>query len=182
MGIDNVDLQAATEVRPGRARFELPRRNLADPIPRAQLGCLVVNAPTANTIAAAEHAIALICSLARNVAQADASMKACAPPPLSPSAALQTVSQHRPLPCPAKLCSLPPTLPQKGEWKRSKYVGASLVDKTVAIIGFGKARETSPLSIMFTLPPFSLLPPTLSSGGLRGRPPRQGPRHEGDRL
>lgn len=53
VGIDNVDLQAATE-----------------------FGCLVVNAPTANTIAAAEHGIALLCSMARNVSQADASMKA----------------------------------------------------------------------------------------------------------
>lgn len=52
VGIDNVDLQAATEY-----------------------GCLVVNAPTANTIAAAEHGIALICALSRNVAQADASVK-----------------------------------------------------------------------------------------------------------
>lgn len=53
VGIDNVDLQAATE-----------------------LGCLVVNAPTANTIAAAEHGIAMLSAMARNVAQADASMKA----------------------------------------------------------------------------------------------------------
>lgn len=53
VGIDNVDLQAATE-----------------------FGCLVVNAPTANTIAAAEHAIALLTAMARNVAQSDASMKA----------------------------------------------------------------------------------------------------------
>lgn len=52
VGIDNVDLQAATE-----------------------FGCLVVNAPTANTIAAAEHGIALLASMARNVAQADASIK-----------------------------------------------------------------------------------------------------------
>ena len=53
VGIDNVDLAAASEY-----------------------GCLVVNAPTANTVAAAEHGIALLCSLARNVPQADASMKA----------------------------------------------------------------------------------------------------------
>ena len=53
VGIDNVDLQAATE-----------------------FGCLVVNAPTANTIAAAEHGIALLAAMARNVAQADASVKA----------------------------------------------------------------------------------------------------------
>nr|QKY14865.1 d-3-phosphoglycerate dehydrogenase family (SERA) [Polytomella parva] len=52
VGIDNVDLAAATEH-----------------------GCLVVNAPTANTIAAAEHGIALICALARNVAQANASIQ-----------------------------------------------------------------------------------------------------------
>ncbi|CAM6123087.1 unnamed protein product [Calypogeia fissa] len=78
VGIDNVDLQAATEV-----------------------GCLVVNAPTANTIAAAEHGIALLTALARNVAQASASLKA-------------------------------------GKWMRNKYVGVSLVDKTIAIMGFGK--------------------------------------------
>lgn len=53
VGIDNVDLQAATE-----------------------FGCLVVNAPTANTIAAAEHGIALITAMSRNIAQADASVKA----------------------------------------------------------------------------------------------------------
>ncbi|KAH7688172.1 Phosphoglycerate dehydrogenase protein [Dioscorea alata] len=78
VGIDNVDLQAATEH-----------------------GCLVVNAPTANTIAAAEHGIALLTSMARNVAQADASMKA-------------------------------------GKWQRNKYVGVSLVGKTLAVMGFGK--------------------------------------------
>ena len=53
VGIDNVDLLAATEV-----------------------GCLVVNAPTANTVAAAEHGISLLTAMARNVAQASASMKA----------------------------------------------------------------------------------------------------------
>ncbi|KAJ7962705.1 D-3-phosphoglycerate dehydrogenase [Quillaja saponaria] len=78
VGIDNVDLQAATE-----------------------FGCLVVNAPTANTVAAAEHGIALLAAMARNVAQADASMKA-------------------------------------GKWQRSKYVGVSLVGKTLAVMGFGK--------------------------------------------
>ncbi|KAL4296433.1 hypothetical protein GQ457_12G018340 [Hibiscus cannabinus] len=78
VGIDNVDLSAATEH-----------------------GCLVVNAPTANTIAAAEHGIALLTAMARNVSQADASVKA-------------------------------------GKWERSKYVGVSLVGKTLAIMGFGK--------------------------------------------
>lgn len=37
--------------------------------PWLQYGCLVVNAPTANTIAAAEHGIAMLCALTRNVAQ-----------------------------------------------------------------------------------------------------------------
>jgi D-3-phosphoglycerate dehydrogenase len=78
VGIDNVDLAAASET-----------------------GCLVVNAPTANTVAAAEHGIALLCSLARNIPQADVSMKA-------------------------------------GRWDRSKYVGVSMVGKTLAIMGFGK--------------------------------------------
>ena len=68
-----------------------------------QCGCLVVNAPTANTVAAAEHGIALICALSRNVAQADASVK-------------------------------------RGEWKRSQYTGVSLVNKTLAIMGFGKVH------------------------------------------
>ncbi|EFN59904.1 hypothetical protein CHLNCDRAFT_56437 [Chlorella variabilis] len=78
VGIDNVDLAAASE-----------------------MGCLVVNAPTANTVAAAEHGIALLCALARNVPQADAAMKG-------------------------------------GRWERSKWVGVSMVGKTLAVMGFGK--------------------------------------------
>lgn len=78
VGIDNVDLDAATE-----------------------LGCLVVNAPTANTVAAAEHGIALLTAMVRNVAPSDASMKSA-------------------------------------KWERTKYVGVSLVDKTLAVMGFGK--------------------------------------------
>ena len=53
VGVDNVDLDAAT-----------------------QQGIAVVNAPTGNTVAAAEHALALMLALARNVPQADASMHA----------------------------------------------------------------------------------------------------------
>ena len=53
VGIDNVDVSAATEH-----------------------GCLVINAPTANTIAAAEHGIALLTAMSRNIAQASASLKA----------------------------------------------------------------------------------------------------------
>ncbi|EPS63421.1 phosphoglycerate dehydrogenase [Genlisea aurea] len=78
VGIDNVDLTAATEH-----------------------GCLVVNAPTANTVAAAEHGIALLTAMARNIAQSNASLKS-------------------------------------GEWERSKYIGVSLLGKTLAVLGFGK--------------------------------------------
>jgi len=53
VGVDNIDLAAAT------------RRGIA-----------VVNAPAANTLAAAEHAVALMLSLARHVPKADASTQA----------------------------------------------------------------------------------------------------------
>jgi len=53
VGVDNIDLDAATE-----------------------RGVIVVNAPQGNTVAAAEHTIALLMSLARHVPQADASMRA----------------------------------------------------------------------------------------------------------
>ena len=52
VGVDNVDLEAAT------------RRGIA-----------VVNAPTGNTVAAAEHTMALMLALARNIPQADASLR-----------------------------------------------------------------------------------------------------------
>ena len=52
VGVDNIDLAAATAA-----------------------GIAVVNAPTANTLAAAEHTMALILSLARHVAAADASLR-----------------------------------------------------------------------------------------------------------
>ncbi len=53
IGVDNVDVAAATE-----------------------MGVLVVNAPTANLLSAIEHTFALLLSLARNVSRADASLKA----------------------------------------------------------------------------------------------------------
>lgn len=53
VGVDNIDLDAAT-----------------------RHGVLVLNAPTGNTLAAAEHAVAMMCALARNVPAADASMRA----------------------------------------------------------------------------------------------------------
>ncbi len=52
VGIDNVDVDAAT-----------------------RCGVLVVNAPTGNTVSAAEHTIALLLASARNVPQANASLK-----------------------------------------------------------------------------------------------------------
>jgi len=52
VGVDNIELGAATAA-----------------------GIAVVNAPTANTIAAAEHTLALILALARHVAAADASVR-----------------------------------------------------------------------------------------------------------
>ncbi len=53
VGVDNIDLDAATEY-----------------------GILVVNAPTANIVAAAEHTIALLMALARHIPQAYTSMRA----------------------------------------------------------------------------------------------------------
>ena len=52
VGVDNIDLEAAT-----------------------RKGIAVVNAPTGNTIAAAEHTMALMLSLARNVPQANESLR-----------------------------------------------------------------------------------------------------------
>ena len=53
IGVDNVDVETATE-----------------------LGILVVNAPTANQLSATEHTFALMLAVARNVAVADADIKA----------------------------------------------------------------------------------------------------------
>ncbi|MEK7353148.1 MAG: phosphoglycerate dehydrogenase, partial [Chloroflexota bacterium] len=53
VGVDNIDVEAAT-----------------------RLGIIVVNAPSSNTISAAEHTIALILSLARHIPRANASLKA----------------------------------------------------------------------------------------------------------
>jgi D-3-phosphoglycerate dehydrogenase len=53
VGVDNIDIEAASKK-----------------------GIVVVNAPMANSIAAVEHTVALMLSLARNVPQADASLRA----------------------------------------------------------------------------------------------------------
>jgi D-3-phosphoglycerate dehydrogenase len=52
VGIDNVDVKAAT-----------------------QCGVVVVNAPTGNTVSAAEHSVALMLALARNIPQANSLLK-----------------------------------------------------------------------------------------------------------
>lgn len=52
VGVDNIDLEAAT-----------------------RHGIAVVNAPTGNTVAAAEHTIAMMMAMARNIPQATASLK-----------------------------------------------------------------------------------------------------------
>ena len=78
VGLDNVDIKAATEA-----------------------GVMVVNAPTSNIISAAELTVGHILSLARHIPAAHASLAA-------------------------------------GEWKRSKYTGTELYEKTVGIIGLGR--------------------------------------------
>src|SRR5437763_182644 len=78
VGLDNVDVSAAT------AR-----------------GVLVVNAPTSNIVSAAEHAIALLLSVARRVPQATSSLKS-------------------------------------GEWKRSRFTGVEVTDKTMGVVGLGR--------------------------------------------
>ncbi|MCL2503907.1 MAG: phosphoglycerate dehydrogenase [Coriobacteriia bacterium] len=78
VGIDNVDVEAATE-----------------------RGIIVCNAPTSNIVSAAEQTMALMLSMARKTPQANASMK-------------------------------------QGKWERSKFTGAELYEKTLAVIGLGR--------------------------------------------
>jgi len=54
VGIDNVDVEVAT-----------------------RCGIVVINAPTGNTVSAAEHTVAFILALARNIPQANESLKSC---------------------------------------------------------------------------------------------------------
>lgn len=83
-GVDNIDMEAATKK-----------------------GIIVANAPEGNTLAATEHTVAMMLSLARNIPQANASLK-------------------------------------KGEWKRSKFMGVELNEKTLGIIGLGRiGREVA---------------------------------------
>ena len=76
VGVDNIDVAAATAA-----------------------GIVVVNAPTGNTIAAAEHTLALLMSLARRIAAADASMRRGEwkrAPVHGPRAARPDAGHHRP--------------------------------------------------------------------------------------
>ena len=83
-GVDNIDTDAAT-----------------------RKGIIIANAPEGNTLAATEHTMAMMLSLARNIPQANASLK-------------------------------------KKEWKRSKFMGVELNDKTLGIVGFGRiGREVA---------------------------------------
>jgi len=84
VGVDNVDVDAAT-----------------------CKGIIVANAPEGNTLAATEHTMAMMQALARNIPQANASLK-------------------------------------KKEWKRSKFMGIELNEKTLGIVGFGRiGREVA---------------------------------------
>jgi len=88
VGVDNVDVDAAT-----------------------RQGVIVANAPEGNTLAATEHTMAMMLSLARNIPQATASLK-------------------------------------KKEWKRSKFMGVELNEKTLGIVGFGRiGREVAKRAI-----------------------------------
>jgi len=78
VGLDNVDVKAAT-----------------------QAGVMVVNAPQSNIVSAAELAVGLLLAAARNIAPANAALKA-------------------------------------GEWKRNKYTGVELYEKTAGIVGLGR--------------------------------------------
>ena len=83
-GVDNIDMDAAT-----------------------RKGIIVANAPEGNTLAATEHTMAMMLSLARNIPQANASLRS-------------------------------------KEWKRSKFMGVELNEKTLGIVGLGRiGREVS---------------------------------------
>ncbi len=93
VGVDNIDVAKATE-----------------------RGILVVNSPEGNTLAAAELTVAMLLSLARNIAPADQALR-------------------------------------NGEWKRSKYVGSEVYNKTLGVIGLGKiGREVAKRLQAFGMP------------------------------
>jgi D-3-phosphoglycerate dehydrogenase len=81
VGIDNIDVGAATKA-----------------------GIIVANAPRSNIVTAAEHTMALLLALARNVPQAHGALVA-------------------------------------GRWERKAFTGTELMDKTLAILGFGRIGQ-----------------------------------------
>ena len=84
VGVDNINVDAATKN-----------------------GIIVANAHEGNTLAATEHTMAMMQALARNIPQANASLKA-------------------------------------KEWKRNKFMGVELNEKTLGIVGFGRiGREVA---------------------------------------
>lgn len=84
VGVDNIDVPAAT-----------------------RHGVLVVNSGEGNTIAAAEHTVALLLALSRKIPQAAASLA-------------------------------------RGEWKRGKFVGVEVLNKTLGVLGLGRiGREVA---------------------------------------
>lgn len=87
-GVDNIDMDAAT-----------------------RKGIIVANAPEGNTLAATEHTMAMMLSLARSIPQANSSLK-------------------------------------NKEWKRSKFIGIELNEKTLGIVGLGRiGREIAKRAI-----------------------------------
>ncbi|KAG5060252.1 hypothetical protein JHK87_001281 [Glycine soja] len=90
---------------------------------------LLDNVPTANTIITTEHGITLLATMVRNVSQVDASTKAS-------NFHLCFFLIHV-----AREELLRPDGNFAGKWKRSQYVGVSMVGKTLAVMGFGKVRS-----------------------------------------
>ena len=81
VGVDNIDVEAAT-----------------------QAGVIVVNAPTGNVVAAAEHTVAMLMAVARNLAQANAHV-------------------------------------HEGQWKRDRFMGVEVRDKTLGTVGLGRVAQ-----------------------------------------
>ena len=81
VGVDNIDVEAAT-----------------------QAGVIVVNAPTGNVVAAAEHTIAMLMAVARNLPQANAHV-------------------------------------HEGLWKRDRFMGVEVRDKTLGTVGLGRVAQ-----------------------------------------
>jgi len=115
VGVDNIELGAATAA-----------------------GIAVVNAPTANTIAAAEHTLALILALARHVAAADASVRRAEWRRADFMGAeimgrtLGIVGLGR-----VGLAAADASV-RRAEWRRADFMGAEIMGRTLGIVGLGR--------------------------------------------